>query len=67
MADRHLVEKALDAIYDHVHDFLDENTELDNEVYELHERLSAREDLIDSLEEHIKELEKELAENVMGQ
>ena len=59
MADRHLVEKALDAIYDHVHDLLDENTELDNEVYELHERLAAREDYIDTLEAAIDKLEKE--------
>ena len=59
MADRREVIKTLDDLYGYVEDLLDENAELDNEVYELHERLSAREDLIDSLEEHIKELEKE--------
>jgi len=42
-----------------VHDLLDENTELDNEVYELHERLAAREDYIDTLEAAIDKLEKE--------
>ena len=54
MTDRREVIKTLDDLYGYVEDLLDENAELDNEVYELHERLSAREDLIDSLEEHIK-------------
>ena len=54
--------KTLDELYDYVEDLLDENEKFDNEVYNLNETLSAREDYIDELNSIIKDLEKELDE-----
>jgi len=62
MADRREVMKTLDELYDYVEDLLDENEKFDNEVYNLNETLSAREDYIDELNSIIKDLEKELDE-----
>jgi len=60
MIDRREVMKALDEIYAYVEDILNENEEFDNEIYNLNETLSAREDYIDELNSTIKDLEKEI-------
>ena len=60
MIDRREVMKALDEIYAYVEDILNENEEFDNEIYNLNETLSAREDYIDELNSAIKDLEKEI-------
>jgi len=61
MIDRREVMKALDEIYAYVEDILNENEEFDNEIYNLNETLSAREDYIDELNSIINGLDKELA------
>ena len=61
MTERREVMKTLDELYAYVEDLLDENEEFDNEIYNLNETLSAREDYIDELNSIINGLDKELA------